>query len=176
MDTNKICVVECLDKDEVECCDEDVVAWFDEGGLVCLYNNNKEYFMYILSMHTPWNRFLRKHWVGNVYSTIGIRRKLDDVRSMHTFVITITIKIWWSAMITWIMGGIRSGPIPRPTSPNAFNNFSNIEQGIVVYLFSTTYMSYTFTPSIYSLVGRVAGKVPISNYPITTNSISWKSH
>ena len=44
MDTNKLGVVECLDKDEVECCDEGVVVCFDEGVLTCLDNNNKDGF------------------------------------------------------------------------------------------------------------------------------------
>ena len=44
MDTNKLGVVELLDKYEVECCDDDVVACFDEGVLACLDNNNKDDF------------------------------------------------------------------------------------------------------------------------------------
>ena len=44
MDTNKIGVVEWLDKDEVSCCDEDMLAYFDEGVLACLDKNNKDDF------------------------------------------------------------------------------------------------------------------------------------
>ena len=44
MDTNKLSVVECLDKDEAEWCDEDVVVCFDQGVLTCLDNNNKDDF------------------------------------------------------------------------------------------------------------------------------------
>ena len=48
--------------------------------------------MYILSMHTPWNIFLRKTWVGNFYSTMFICRKLSVLIYMYTYVITVTIK------------------------------------------------------------------------------------
>ena len=44
MDTNKLFVVEWLDKYEVACCDEDVVEYLDEGVLEFLDNNNKDYF------------------------------------------------------------------------------------------------------------------------------------
>ena len=73
------------------------------------------------------------------------------------------------------MGGRRAGPIPISTSPNAITTLSNIEQGRVVDLFSSTYMSYTTNPTIYSLGRRVDGLGPISNSPIITNSIYWKS-
>ena len=44
MNTNKIGVVECLDKYEVACGSEDVVAWLDEGVLACLDKNDKDVF------------------------------------------------------------------------------------------------------------------------------------
>ena len=44
MDTNKLGVVELLEKDEVACCDKDVVACFDDGVLAFLDKNNKDYF------------------------------------------------------------------------------------------------------------------------------------
>ena len=47
MDTNKLGVVELLDKFEVECCVEDVVECFDEVVLECLYDNNKDDLMEI---------------------------------------------------------------------------------------------------------------------------------
>ena len=50
MDTSKLGEVELLDKYEVECCDEDVVEWLDEGGLACLYMNNKDDF-YVYFLH-----------------------------------------------------------------------------------------------------------------------------
>ena len=52
MNTNKLGVVELLDKYEVECCDKDFVAWLDEGVLACLDKNNKDYlYIYILHAH-----------------------------------------------------------------------------------------------------------------------------
>ena len=78
-------------------------------------------------------------------------------------------------MITWIMGGIRAGPKPRSTFPVAINTFYNIEQIIVVDLFSTNNMHCNITPTISSYGGKLAGLGTISNSPITTNSISWKS-
>ena len=60
-------MVECLDKDEVVCCYEDVVACLDEGVLchawIVIIGM---ILMLIFSLHTPWNRFLRKPWVENV--------------------------------------------------------------------------------------------------------------
>ena len=77
-------------------------------------------------------------------------------------------------MITWMMGGKRDGPRPISTYPNDINTFYNIEQGRVVNLFSPTYMSCTITPTISYSVVRMDGMGPISNSPITTNSISIK--
>ena len=67
MDTNKLGVVEFLDKYEVVCGDEDVVAFLDKGFLGCLdnNNNNKDSFMYIFSMNTHWDSFLSKYYVVN---------------------------------------------------------------------------------------------------------------
>ena len=78
-------------------------------------------------------------------------------------------------MITWIIGGRRYYPRPRFTSPNSINCFYSIEQGIVVDLFSPNSLSWNITSTISSLGGRLAGLGTISNSPITTNSISWKS-
>ena len=128
--------------------------------------------MYIFSMHTPWNSFLRKPWVGNVYSTMVICRKLDDVIPMSTYVITITMKTILSTMIALMMVGRRAGPRLRSTSPNSINTFSNIEQVRVVDLFVPTPISCNITPTISSLLGRVDIMGPISKSPITTNSIS----
>ena len=44
LDTQKLGVVECLDKYEVTCCDEDVVVFLDEGVVKCLDNKNKDNF------------------------------------------------------------------------------------------------------------------------------------
>ena len=131
--------------------------------------------MEIFSSQTPWNSLLRKPWVGYSYSTIVICRKLAGVRPMPTSVINMTIKTRWSTIINWMMVGRGAGPRPRSISHNAIKTFSNIEQVIVVDLFSPTSMSFTLTPTISSSVGRVAGVEPISNSPITINSISWKS-
>ena len=98
------------------------------------------------------------------------------MRRISTSVITITIKNRWSTNIKWIMGGRRASPRHRPTSPNAINYFSDIEQGWVFEIFRLNYMSCTITPTIYSLGGIVAGLGPISNSPITTNIITWKIH
>ena len=54
-------------------------------------------------------------------------------------------------------------------------HLSNIEQVRVVDLFRHTSISYTVTPTISSSGWRVDGMGPMSNSPITTNSISWKS-
>ena len=77
-------------------------------------------------------------------------------------------------MITWMMGGRKAGPRPRSTTNTSINTFSNIEQGRLVYLFGTTSIHYTTTTNVSFLGGRVDCLVPISNSPITTNSISWK--
>ena len=50
--------------------------------------------MCIFSLHTPWNRFLGGPWVGNVYSTMVICRKLSGLRPMSTSFIAIAIKTW----------------------------------------------------------------------------------
>ena len=49
-------------------------------------------FMDIFSMHTPWNIFLRKPWVGNFYSAMVIFIKLAGMRPIPTSAITITIR------------------------------------------------------------------------------------
>ena len=58
------------------------------------------------------------------------------------------------------------------TSSITIKKFSNVEQGRLDDLFrpNTTYC--TITPTIYYLVGRVAGMGTLYNSPITTNSIS----
>ena len=125
-------------------------------------------------MHTPWNNPSRKNWLCNVYYTIVVCRKLSCVVPMSTSVITITMKTKWSTMTTWMTGGRRTGPRPRSTSTNTINTLSKIETGRVIYLFGHTFVSCTITPTIYSLGVRVASMGPISNSPITTNSISSK--
>ena len=47
MDTKKLGLVECLDKDEVACGDEYMVAYLDEVVLEYLDNNDKDGLMYI---------------------------------------------------------------------------------------------------------------------------------
>ena len=47
MDTKKLGLVECLDKDEVACGDEYMVACLDEVVLGYLDNNDKDGLMYI---------------------------------------------------------------------------------------------------------------------------------
>ena len=44
MDTNKLVVVELLDKSEVVFFDEDFVSCLDQGVVKCLNKNNKDYF------------------------------------------------------------------------------------------------------------------------------------
>ena len=78
-------------------------------------------------------------------------------------------------MIIWMMVGIKDGPRPRSTSLNSIKTFSNLEQGRVVDIFCPTCMSCTVIPTISYLGGRVDGIGPISNSPITTNSVSWWS-
>ena len=78
-------------------------------------------------------------------------------------------------MITWMMGVEWAGPRPRSTSTNDITTFYNIEQGIVVDIFIPTSMYCIIISTISSSGGRVAGMGPISNSPIATNSISWKS-
>ena len=131
--------------------------------------------MLILSLITPYNIFLRKTGVGNVYSTMVICRKFAGLRHMSTSVITITIKTWLSTNITWMMGGRRGGLRDRSTSPVSINTFYNIEQWIEVDLLVSTSVSWTTTPTISSLGWIVSGLRPISNSPITNNSISWWS-
>ena len=82
--------------------------------------------MYTFSIHTPWNFFLRKPWVLNVYSDMVICRKLAGVIHIPTPGITLTIKTRCSNIITWMMGGRRAGPRPKSTSPNSIKTFSNI--------------------------------------------------
>ena len=45
MDTDKLGVVSCLDKDVVEFCDEVIVACLYEGVLSCLEKKNKDGFV-----------------------------------------------------------------------------------------------------------------------------------
>ena len=44
MDTNKLGVMECLNKYDVSCCDEYVVELLDDGVFSCLDKNIKDYF------------------------------------------------------------------------------------------------------------------------------------
>ena len=55
MDTNKLGMVECLDKDEVAYGDEGGVAYLDEVVLAYLDNNNKDDLYVYFSIHTHWN-------------------------------------------------------------------------------------------------------------------------
>ena len=84
-------------------------------------------------------------------------------------------KTRWSTMITWMLGGIRDVPMPRATSLISINTFSNIEQERVVYIFVPTSTPCTVALIILSFGVSVAGLGPISNFPITTKSISLKS-
>ena len=74
-----------------------------------------------------------------------------------------------------MIGESRDVQKPRSTSPIAIITLSNIEQERVVYIFRSTFISCTINPTISSLGGRVVVLGPISNSPITTNSISWRS-
>ena len=158
-----------MEKYVVTCVDDDLVAWLDEGVLAFWDKNDKDDFDVDFSMHAPWNNFLRKPWVRNVYSTMVICRKLAGVIHMPTSVITITIKTRWSTMITWMMGGRRAGPIPRYTYPNTISNLYSIEQGHLVDILRPNSTSCTITPNISSLGGRVDDLGTISNSPITTD-------
>ena len=68
------------------------MSCFDEGVLAGVDNNNKDGFMDIFYIHTPWNCFLRKPSVGNNLSAVVICRNLACVRLIITSIITITIK------------------------------------------------------------------------------------
>ena len=71
-----------------------------------------------------------------------------------------------------MMGGRRAGLKPRSTYPSAINNFYNLEQGRVVNIFGTNYLSCTVTPNISSYGERVDGLGHISNSTIATDRIS----
>ena len=61
MNTNKLSLVQFLDKYEMVCCDEDVVACLDEGVLPCLDNNNKDDFdVYFIHEH-PLEQLLEEN-------------------------------------------------------------------------------------------------------------------
>ena len=68
MKTNKLGVLECLDKYEVACGDEDVVTCLDEGVLAYLDNNDKDNFDVDFIHAHPLKYFLEKYWLGNVYT------------------------------------------------------------------------------------------------------------
>ena len=73
-----------------------------------------------------------------------------------------------------MMGGRRSGPRSRFTSPNVINSFSHVEKVIVVDLFRPTHMSCTVTPTTSSVVSIVSGLGTIYKSLVITSSMSWK--
>ena len=129
--------------------------------------------MLILSLHTPWNRLLRENWEGNVYFTMVTWINLDGMIPMYTSVMTVTIKTILSTNITWTMVGRRDVLRPISNSTITINTFSNIEQGRLAYPLRNNSMSWTITPTIYSLGGIMAGLGHIYNYTIATNSFSY---
>ena len=134
--------------------------------------NNKDGFHAYFIHANPLEYLLKETLGGKCLVHHCFMRKIGRC---GTSVITATMKYRWYTMITWMMGGRRSGPRPRSTSHNAINTLSEIGQGQVVDLFGPTSMYCTITPTISSLVEIVSGMRPISKSPITTNNISWKS-
>ena len=104
--------------------------------------------VWVLSFHTPWNIFLRKPWLGSLYSTMVIWIKLVVLRPMSTSVMNITIKTQWSTNITWIMGERRDVLIPISNSPIIINILSEIVKGILNDILRPTYMSCIIIPTI----------------------------
>ena len=92
METNKLGMMELLDKDEAEFCDEDIVACFDEGVLEFLDNNNKDDFDGDFIQANPLEYLLDKTLVGQCLVHHGLCRKLAGVRPIPTSAITIIIK------------------------------------------------------------------------------------
>ena len=92
MDTNKLVVVECLDKYEVVRCDEDVVKCFDESVLACLDNNNKDDFDGDFLHASPLEKIIEEILGEKCLVHHGYMKKKASVRPMPTYVITINIK------------------------------------------------------------------------------------
>ena len=64
MDTNKLVMLECLDKYGVACSDEDVVVCLDGGVLACLYNNDKD-DIYVDFLHEQPLEYLLEETLGS---------------------------------------------------------------------------------------------------------------
>ena len=77
IDTPKIGVDGCLDKDEVKCCDEDMVACLDEGVLAFLDKNNKDDFdVYFIHEH-PLEYLLERTLGGQCLVHHGYMQKIS---------------------------------------------------------------------------------------------------
>ena len=152
--------------------------------------------MCILYLHTPWNIFLRKLWVWNVYSSMFIWRKVGWYETYVQFCHGNNYKTQWYTKHTWIMRGRGDGMIPKSNSPITINNFYIILKGRVAYILIHTSTYCNMRPTITSFIfmntiipmkrrtryiqqstmatwvigRREDGLVPISTSTITTKS------
>ena len=53
-----------------------------------------------ISLHNPWYILLGEPWVENVFNTIVIWSKLDGMRLMSTYLMTMNIKSQVSTKLT----------------------------------------------------------------------------
>ena len=75
-------------------------AYLDEGMMLCLDKDNKDDFdvdiktalITVLNdfyLYTPKNRTLRAPWVGTIFSTMVMGRKVSVLRHISTSIITM---------------------------------------------------------------------------------------
>ena len=118
METKKLDVVECLDKDDL--------AWLDEGVLEYLKNNNKYYFDVELLHAHSLEYILEENLVGKFLVQHGFMQKCGWCDTFDQWCYRHNYKTRWSTIIIWMMGGRRYGLRPISNSLNAINTLSNI--------------------------------------------------
>ena len=108
------------------CGDEYVVALLDEGVFACLDNNYRDDFdVYFIHAH-PLKNIPAEKLGGQCLVHHGYMNNIGWCDTYLYFCYQHKYKNRRSTMITWMIGGRRSGMRPRSTYTNAINTLSNI--------------------------------------------------
>ena len=106
----------------------------------------------IFSFHTPWNIFLRELWVENVHSTMVIWRKVDFLRPVSTYIMTMDRKTQLSTNLTYIIEWRGTGMRPISTYIITIKTLSTIVKVKVAGLLRPKFRSSIITTNITSFI------------------------